>query len=910
MHRLVSPSILLVAAAFAIGAAPALAQSPPDAWLDQLPPLIERETFFGDPEISGASLSPDGRWITFRKPYRDVMNIWVKGIEEPFDAARPITADTVRPVSGFFWTQDSRYVLYVQDKGGDENFHLYAVDPLAAAEPSTGVPTARDLTPYDGVRAMMISLPESTPERIVVGLNDRDAAFHDVYRVNIETAERTLLIQNDERIAGWQADLEGNVRLGLRVDDAGETEILRIDRDGTFAEVYRCGFEESCGPVRFHKDGRRVYMITNKGDDVDLTRLVLFDPATRVMELVESDPEGQVDFGGVEFSDATDDLLATYYVGDRLRVYPKDEEFARHYQRVREQLPRGDIYFGSSTEDESKVILTVTSDVDPGATYLYEKERGEVELLYRPRPNLPTEHLAEMRPVRYRARDGEEVPAYLTVPKGVEPRGLPAILMPHGGPWARDNWGYDSMAQWLANRGYVVLQPNFRASAGYGKRWLNLGSKQWGTGSMQHDLTDGARWLAEQGIANPDRICIMGGSYGGYATLAGLAFTPDVYHCGVSIVGPSNLITLIQSVPPYWEPALALFRNRMGDWEDPEERAMLERQSPLHSADRIEDPLLVIQGANDPRVKQAESDQIVAAMHELGRAVEYMVAPDEGHGFAGEMNRLAMTAKIEEFLAHHLGGRYQAEMSPELRRHLDGLMVDVATVTVAEPEDLDAGVPPSVEAERVTPGTYEYSLDLNVRGQTMELASERIVERGTREGRDVWLVIENTQTPAGPAADTTWLDPTTLQPIARQVHQGPTTVALQFTEDGVTGAIDAGAQQMNVNVTSEDPLFGDGASFNLAVGAMPLEDGYVTTVHNLDLLQGRAKANRIEVTGSESVTVPAGSFETWVVEVKPEDADANTLWIDKDSRRVIKAELKLGAQMAGATATMELIGGD
>jgi dipeptidyl aminopeptidase/acylaminoacyl peptidase len=880
------------------------------SYLDQLPPLIDREVFFGDPEISGAQISPDGQWITFRKPYNEVMNIWVKGVDAPFDDARPITADTVRPVRGYFWSQDSEYVLYVQDKGGDENFHVYAVDPAAAPEEATGVPPARDLTPYEGIRATIVSVPEATPKRILVGLNDRDARYHDVYEVDLETGDRELLIQNDEQVAGWQADLDGRIRMGVRVDDEGATHILRVD-DDVLTEVYQCGAEEDCGPVRFHKDGRRVYMVTNKGDDVDLVRLVLFDPASGNLELVESDPEGEVDFGGAEFSDDTDELVATYYVGDRLRIYPKDDDFAHHYERLRELLPRGDIYLGSSTEDESKVIVTVTSDVDPGATYLYDREAEEAELLYRPRAELPTEHLAEMRPVRYPARDGEEVPAYLTVPKGVDAEGLPAIILPHGGPWARDAWGYDGMAQWLANRGYVVLQPNFRASTGYGKRWLNLGNKEWGTGTMQHDLSDGVAWLVEEGIADPDQVCIMGGSYGGYATLAGLAFTPELYHCGVSIVGPSNLITLIQSVPPYWEPLLAIFRNRMGDWEDPEERAMLERQSPLHSAEQIEDPLLVIQGANDPRVNKAESDQIVVAMRDLGREVEYMVAPDEGHGFAGEMNRLAMIAEIEAFLAEHLGGRYQEEMSPELRQHLEGLMVDVGTVTVSEPEEEEnAGVDMSVDPALVTPGAMAYALTMAMGGQTMELSSERSVERGEWEGREAWVVVETTRMPNGAGMDSTWVDPATLRPIARHIHQGQAAFSLDFTDEGVTGVIEAGPRTMDVDVASDEPVFGDGASLNLAIGAMPLEPGYVTTLQRLDLRRGTATPVRVEVTGTENVEVGGGRYEAFVVEVRsPDTGDASTLWIDRESRRVVKAELAMGPQMGGATAVLTLTQG-
>jgi dipeptidyl aminopeptidase/acylaminoacyl peptidase len=334
------------------------------------------------------------------------------------------------------------------------------------------------------------------------------------------------------------------------------------------------------------------------------------------------------------------------------------------------------------TEDDRLVLVAVDSDVDPSSTYVYDRETGEAELLYRTRPEVPTEHMAGMRPVRYTARDGVEIPAYLTVPQGVEANDLAVVVMPHGGPWGRDVWGFDGFAQFLANRGYAVLMPNFRGSTGYGKEFLNLGNEQWGTGTMQHDISDGVQWLVEQGIADPEKVAIMGGSYGGYATLAGLAFTPELYAAGVDIVGPSNIITLLNSIPPYWKPMQKLFSVRVGDLSDPADVERMQAQSPLNSADAITAPLLVIQGANDPRVKQAESDQIVVALRDKGQPVEYLVAANEGHGFANEDNNLAMFAKIEEFLATHLGGRYQADMPPEIEQKLEELTVDVETVAV------------------------------------------------------------------------------------------------------------------------------------------------------------------------------------------------------------------------------------
>ena len=649
------------------------------SYLNNLPPLIDRDKFFGDPKISGAELSPDGRFITFRKPNKGVMNIWIKGRNEPFEEARPITADTTRPVSGYFWSANSEYVLYTQDKGGNENYHIYAVDPDAEPKEDTGVPPARDLTDMEDIRAQIYSVPEATPNEIIIGLNDRNKQLHDVYRLNLETGEKELLIKNDKNVAGWIADRKGEVRLAMRQTQTGGMELLKVEKD-TLLPVYEVSSEESVNPLRFHKNNEQLYMSTNKGDSLDLSRLVLFNPDTREVEYVESDPEEMVDFGGALFANESEELIATYYVGDRLRIYPKDEQFKQDMQRFRKQLPDGEVYPGSHTEDDQYWIVRVARDVDPGTTYLYNRESGDIEKLYESRPELPIEDLAHMEAIRYTARDGTEIPAYLTLPKGVEHKNLPTVIFPHGGPWARDTWGYSSFPQFLANRGYAVLQPNFRGSTGYGKDFLNAGNKEWGTGLMQHDITDGVNYLIEQGIADPDRVGIMGGSYGGYATLAGVAFTPDIYAAGVSIVGPSNIITLLNSIPPYWAPIKKMFEVRVGDLDDPEERKRMKEQSPLFSADQIKAPLLVIQGANDPRVKKAESDQIVEALYNRDRQVKYLVAEDEGHGFQKRGNRLAFTAYVEEFLAQHLGGRYQEEMSDEIRRELEQMKVDVSTV--------------------------------------------------------------------------------------------------------------------------------------------------------------------------------------------------------------------------------------
>ena len=542
----------------------------------QTPPLIDRELFFGDPEISGAQISPDGAYIAFIKPFKGTRNVWVKRTADPFTSAKPITADTARPIPAYFWSRDGKYILYVQDKAGDENYNVYAVNP--ADNPAAGqeVPAARNLTDAKGVRAFIYSVPRSEPDTIYVGINDRDPAWHDLYKVKISTGERSLVRKNTDRVTGWVFDLKDQLRLATRSAENGDTEILRVDAN-SLTKIYSCNVFESCGPVRYHKDGERTYFVTNKGAGVDLVRLELFNPTTGKEEIVESDPLKRVDFGNASFSDVSDELIATSYDDERQRIYWKDKNYEADYKLVQKQLPGKEISFNSTTKDEKLVMVSAYSDTDPGATYLFDRGTKKLTLQYRIREKLNRDYLAPMKAVRYPSSDGLEIPAYLTLPKGVEAKNLPVILFPHGGPWARDSWGYNSFAQFLANRGYAVLEPNFRGSTGYGKKFLSAGNKEWGQ-KMQDDVTWGAKYLIAQGIADPKRVGIMGGSYGGYATLAGVTFTPDTYAAAVSIVGPSNLITLLESIPPYWEQIRKVFYERMGDPNTPEGKAQLERQ--------------------------------------------------------------------------------------------------------------------------------------------------------------------------------------------------------------------------------------------------------------------------------------------------------------------------------------------
>jgi len=868
----------------------------------QLPPLIDRDLFFGDPEISRAQLSPDGRFISFVKPFKSVRNIWVKKAGEPFESARPLTADTTRPVMQYFWSRDSKVILYAQDKGGDENYRIYSVDPTATGDP---VPPSRDLTPMEKVRAQIYDVPRTTPGEIIVGLNDRRPDLHDVYRLDIRTGDRKLIRKNDDNVAGWITDLKGELRLGLRITQTGGTEFLRIDGE-SLTPIYEVTAEESASPYRFAPTGEKFYLVTNKGAAADKAQLQLFDLKTGATTLVDKDPEDAVDLHDALFSEVTDELLATSYVSDRERVYPKQDQFAADYAKLRTALPDGELNITSRTADENIWLVSSSSDIDPGSVYVYDCRTGKVDLLYRMRPNLPSQHLAPVKPVTYTARDGMRIPAYLVTPKGVPAVNLPTILVIHGGPWARDYWGYNSEAQFLANRGYAVLMPNFRGSTGYGKNFLNAGNKQWGTGAMQHDITDAARYLIKEGIADPKMIAIYGGSYGGYATLAGLAFTPEVYAAGISYVGPSNILTLLNSIPPYWAPVKKIFAVRVGDPENPEDVKRLEAQSPLNAAKNITAPLLVIQGANDPRVKKAESDQIVVAMRDLGRKVEYMVAPDEGHGFAGRENRLATYAVMERFFNQHLKGRYQTSVPADLQKRIDALTVDVATVTA--PVRAAAAAAPAVFAgSLLKPGKASYASTMSTRGQSVKVTSTRTIEPATVNGTKLWRVSEVNTSPMGEATDTLEMDAVTMLPIRRSMKQGAMTIGISFGADVIDGKI-AGPMNMPINVKKSGAVLSDGTGVELPLSTAPLAAGYAASLKVFDIMGGQVKEMNARVTGTEKVTTPAGTYETHVVEVRPVEGgnEGVKLWIAKEGRMIVKSETTIPAAMGGGRVVSEL----
>jgi dipeptidyl aminopeptidase/acylaminoacyl peptidase len=641
-------------------------------------PVLDRGLFFGNPEIAGGQLSPDGKWISFTKQYGGIMNIWVKKIDEPFEKARPLT-DSKRPMSGYFWSEDGKYILYVKDGNGDENMNIFAVDPMAKV--TSGVPESRNITPLKDVTAQIYMVSRKNPDLLMIGLNNRDKASHDLYSLKISTGELKKIFENTDRITSYEFDWDENLRVLSKTDDKGTTQFFYKEGD-KLTPIYETLVTESAYISNWNEDNSKFYLVTNKGN-LDKSTLFLMDPKTKQITKIESDPKDKVDFGGLSLDRNTRKMIYTSYTGDKTEYYWKDKTWEANYKFLQSKFPGREVNFSSSTNDYSKFLVGVGGDKYASEAYFFDAKTKQLIFQYTPRTELKKveKYLAAMTPITYKSSDGLEIPAYLTLPVGSTGKNVPVVVLVHGGPKGpRDYWGYNSTVQFLANRGYAVLQPNFRASGGYGKKFQNGGDLQWGK-LMQDDITWGVKHLINQGIADKNKVVIMGGSYGGYATLAGLAFTPDVYAAGVDIVGPSNLFTLLDSVPAYWEAARAFLYGMVGDPKTEEGKKLMQAASPLFSVDKINKPLLIVQGANDPRVKQAEADQIVIALRDKGKKVNYILADDEGHGFRKPVNSMAMYAETEKFLSEVIGGRYQKEMPENVAKRLKEMTVDISKVT-------------------------------------------------------------------------------------------------------------------------------------------------------------------------------------------------------------------------------------
>jgi dipeptidyl aminopeptidase/acylaminoacyl peptidase len=614
-------------------------------------PLIERSKLFGNPSRSGASLSPNGEWLSWLAPRDGVMNIWVAPVAD-LAAAKPLTASKDRPIRQSFWSPDSSMVMYVQDKGGDENFLLYGIDIASGLE--------RTLTPFEKTRVQVINVSPLIKDRILVGLNNRDARWHDVHSLELKTGTLTEIMRGDG-YAGFLADANLAIRMALRPNADGGYDFFTVNNNTVEEKpIASTTLEDSLTtqPGGFTTDGKTLYWIDSRGRNT--AALIAQDVATGKTRVIGE--SSRADISNAMSNPKTGEIEAyavTYLRDEWVAIDPK---IGADLTWLRERL-KGDVSVTTRTEDDQLWTVAVDPVVSSPSVHLFDRKQRKLTELYVSRPELAGAPLQTMHPIELKSRDGLTLPSYLTLPPGSDRNGdgrpeapVPLVLLVHGGPWARDDFGYNPYHQWLANRGYAVLSVNYRGSTGFGKSFIEAANLEW-AGKMHDDLIDAVQWAIDQKVSPADKIAIMGGSYGGYATLVGLTFTPTTFACGVDIVGPSNLETLLKTIPPYWTAGIQQFHRRMGNPNTPEGLALLKERSPLYKAGNIVKPLLIGQGANDPRVNQAESDQIVSAMQQKGIPVTYVLFPDEGHGFARPDNNIAFNAVTENFLATCLGGR-------------------------------------------------------------------------------------------------------------------------------------------------------------------------------------------------------------------------------------------------------------
>ncbi len=607
-------------------------------------PIIPREVLFGNPAKASPQISPDGTKIAYLAPDAGVLNIWVGSVSK--EDYRPVTQDRDRGIRVYFWAHDGKHIIYLQDVGGDENWHLFGVDLATGSE--------ADLTPFEGVQVQVVHRDKHHPDDLIIAMNKEDVTVHDAYRLDLTSGELTLAAKNPGNVTGWVVDVDLAVRGAMAATDDGGFDLLVRD---TMADDWRTLVSWNAddaltsGPVGFTRSGTSMYLLDSRA--VNAAPLVRIDIVSGDVEVLAWDE--QFDVGDVLVHPDTYEVQMVSFVRSRVEHHVLDPWIEEDVEAIKRLNP-GDFAIYSRTHDDSTWLIGFNEDSRPFSYYVFDRRTRSGKFLFYARPELADYTLARMEPISLQSRDGYTIHGYLHLPVGSARKSLPTVLLVHGGPWHRDVWGYDPEGQWLANRGYAVLQVNFRGSTGFGKEFLNAGDREWG-GKMHDDLVDAVRSIIGQGIADPNRIGVYGGSYGGYAALVGATFTPDLFACAVDIVGPSNLLTFIETIPPYWSAYKAMLHKRVGDPATEEE--FLRSRSPLFHANNIKIPILIAQGANDPRVKQSESEQIVAVMEQKGIDHNYMLFPDEGHGFAKPENRLKFYAAAERFLALHLGGRLE-----------------------------------------------------------------------------------------------------------------------------------------------------------------------------------------------------------------------------------------------------------
>lgn len=854
-------------------------------------PLLDRSVFFDDPEICQGKLSPNGQFLSFLKPYKGIQNIWIKKLDDSFDQAWPLSTEKERPIRQFFWSRDNRFILYLQDDGGNEQFQLFRLEVKLQMKTPSKPTLAKHLAGKAGASVSIIELPKSNPDVLYFGINDRDPVWFDLYELQLSTGRKTLVYKNENRVQDWIFDQKGVLKVMSRKAEDGTTELLSFS-EGAWSKLYDCAPLETCNPLHFSPGDKKFYLLTNKTERVNLTYLSTLSLTTKAVEGLATDPEKKTDFDESIFSEMTGELKGFVINGEKRRYYWIDKDWEAEFQQLESKFSGKDVRITSMSEDDRIWLVNVGSDVDPGATYLLKRQTGELIFQYTLRPKIQVEWIAEMLPIQYPSSDGLMIPAYLTLPKGVEAKKLPCIVMPHPDAWSRDSWEFNPWTQFFANRGYAVLQPNFRGSSGYGKKFCNAGNLQWSK-LIQDDLSWGIRHLTEKGIIDPDRVGIFGASFGGYSAIAGLAFNPKTYRCGVSLSGPANLFDYTESLSRQPNIVPAILQKRVGNSKEPEERSILEDGSPIFSTRNIKDPLLLIQGADDPIVTKKATDQFAAVCRDSGVPVEYLLASGEGHVMVNPLNKLAFAAYIEIFLAKHLGGRHQVDLSKELEKRLKTLTVDIRSLPYDRnfigAEIISNAPSPEVELH---PGTFQYDVIMILEKDTVEMEQEISI----RVAEDEWIIQESIDSRLGKISDETHVEQGTLLPKSRFVRQGTVRMDFVYSDTALTAKVKSVGLENNIYKALKAPLFAEGAGTSQILGCLPLKVGYRAIFRNFDANLQMIRYKELQVTGIEQIEHGDKTVECFKLEIteRGDEGSLSQVWVSRDAfRKVIKSTTKL-----------------
>jgi dipeptidyl aminopeptidase/acylaminoacyl peptidase len=855
--------------------------------------LPDRDLFINNPEIRNGQISPDGKMISFFKSYKGVTNIWIKKTDEPIARAHPVTSSE-EALDNAYWTADSRFILFAHHLSNNPNSNIYAVDLLDSS--GGDIPIVRNLTPMDSAGAMIIGVSKKNPDIVWIGLNRRDPRAYDLYKLEISTGAMTIIRKNSEHLEKWYFDWEENLRLATRINNKeGSTEVMRLNKDGSATKIYDCSALEKCRPLCFDSISQNFFMVTNKGDNQDLQKLVSMNVETLRITDVEQDPRGKVDFGEIQFGSSSHEILFTSYIDVKPRKYWKDTSYQADHALLQKKIPGREIDFMNSSDDENRWLVMAWSDDKLAQVYLFDRSNKQLTLQYTPENSLkPYEAVfSKMQPAVYQSSDEMNIPGYLSLPKGLPAKNLPLIVMPHAGPWDRDYWGFNRIVQWLTSRGYAVLQMNYRGSAGYGKKFMNAGNKQWGL-LMQDDITWGVNDLIGKGIADPKRIGIIGTDYGGYAVLAGLTFTSDIYAAGVDINGPANLLSLSRSLPAEWNISQKAFAERVGDSSTVAGKNFLRKRSPLNADTLIKTPLMIVQAQDAPFTQKPDNDRIVVTLRDSSRSVEYISVGGESFPSDAMTDNLAAFAKMEQFLGKNLHGRYQESMKPAVAARLREITVDPAGVTLGVGMTVIAIQELPTPASDLSAGNYSYSLLVEVPGRKVPLAMLRSISTDSTD----WIVTDRILGQSGDQSDEARYQRGNLQLISRKTLQKSTVTDYHFGPREVTTT----TGDKTTTELVDGAYLHDGAGIDLIIARMPLKEGYVTGFYLVGE-DGKPKLYQLRVTGRDTVnSEPCLKVEL----VNAENTAISTrMWISTKQKMAYRTIVPL-ASFAGAKMTIEL----